>query len=107
MQTAMAQMTASAAGVRTVNRMAVGVGALNGKTAVSGFSRAKSYAFAPRLAMAFRMERRANYERRETRGRESFSAKNAKITKTDRNVGRPCTGGETDAGGKPNCESRE
>ncbi len=41
MQTAMAQMTASAAGVRTVNRMAVGVGAQNGKTAVSiGYQRA-------------------------------------------------------------------
>ena len=41
MQTAMAQMTASAAGVRTVNRMAVGVGAQNGKTALSvGYQRA-------------------------------------------------------------------
>ena len=40
MQTAMAQMTASAAGVRTVNRMAVGVGAQNGKAALSlGYQR--------------------------------------------------------------------
>ena len=41
MQTAMAQMTASAAGIRTLNRMAVGVGAQNGKTALSiGYQRA-------------------------------------------------------------------
>ena len=35
MQSAMAQMTASAAGVHTVNRMAVGVGVRNEQTAVS------------------------------------------------------------------------
>jgi autotransporter adhesin len=41
MQTAMAQMTASAAGTRTVNRVAVGVGAQNGKAALSvGYQRA-------------------------------------------------------------------
>lgn len=41
MQTAMAQMTASAAGIRTLNRLAVGEGGQNGSAAVSiGYPRA-------------------------------------------------------------------
>ncbi len=41
MQSAMSQMTASAAGVRTTNRMAVGVGVQNGQAALSvGYQRA-------------------------------------------------------------------
>lgn len=41
MQTAMAQMTASAAGVRTINRVAVGMGAQNGRAALAvGYQRA-------------------------------------------------------------------
>ena len=54
MQTAMAQMTASAAGVRTVNRMAVGVGAQNGKAALSlGYQRALGDKAALTIGAAF------------------------------------------------------
>ena len=54
MQTAMAQMTASAAGVRTVNRMEVGVGAQNGKAALSlGYQRALGDKAALTIGAAF------------------------------------------------------